>query len=341
MQKFLTLIIAAIALTSCSQKERIFQSNLPVEELVSRKIPINEILVPTDMLLLDDYFIIANDYIQGENCFFVYSAKDKEFYFSFGQLGQGPDDFIAPRLVKESRGNTLSIYDAAFGKLLKFDVTNQGAKKISEQKITTIKYPFQHISYASDSILLFSVLTRQNVSLYSYNTEQKSIVDTLSFETKIKERMGDKYNSMFDVFHFSNCGKKFVATFEYINQAVTGTIDEAGHFWGTDFQYPNIMLKDKATDNILYYLFPSATEDYFYTQYYGRLFKYMQPFPINTEGRSMDFLIEVYDWQKNIVRLLHPDSDILRFTVDKKTNKLYTWNPLKDFDGLLEYDLNK
>jgi hypothetical protein len=122
---------------------------------------------------------------------------------------------------------------------------------------------------------------------------------------------------------------------------IVGEVDENGRFSVANREIPDVALTSGLANNIVYYLFPASTRDHIYAQYYGRLFKYMQPFPVNLEGRSFDFLIEVYDWQKKPVRLLHPDNDILRFYIHEKTDKLYAWNPLKDFDYLLEYDLSK
>jgi len=343
MNKNFVYIITFVLLTACSHanKERIFKSDLQIEELTSNKIKITETINPTDMVILDDFFVISNEYQAGVSCFFVFSLKDKKFCYSFGQLGQGPDDFIAPRFMQRNQGNTLSIYDSAFGKISKFDITGQSAEKITEQKITNIKIPFQNISCVSDSILLFTIQLKDSFYMCSYNMEQKSVVDTLLFETNIKNQMGGKYNSTFDFFCFSNYKEKFVVTFNCINQVVVGELSGNGHFLRTDFQKPNIDLSEKLIDNIIYYMFPVSTQHYFYTQYYGKRFKYMQPFPFNIEGRDMDFLIEVYDWQKKPIRLLHLDSDILRFIIDEKTDKLYAWDPSKDFDYLLEYDLNK
>jgi hypothetical protein len=314
---------------------------MPIEELKATKIPVKEVLHPVDMVILDDYVVFQNEYMSGENCFFVYSLDGMNFCYAFGLLGKGPGEFIAPRMVWRNEGNILSIYDSAYDKIVKYDISQQKAEQTDEIRITTIYYPTQSISYVDDSTLLLLVQTNLDVKLYSYNIQSNAMIDTLSFETNFREEMGNKYNSTFDMFYFSNIGRKFVITFNFINEAIVGTLDEDGKFLKTNYNVPHPKLNEKLIDNIAYYFFPVSTADYIYAQYYGKSFKYMQPFPFNIEGRSFDFLIEVYDWQKKPIRLLHLDSDILRFCINEKTNKLYAWNPLEDFDYLLEYDLQQ
>jgi hypothetical protein len=343
MEKYLLMAIMPLLLDACvhSGKERILKSNMPVEELKATIIPIKETFNPVDMIILDDYFVFQNEYVNEGNCFFVYSSDEMKFCYSFGHVGRGPNEFIAPRIVQQSYGNMLSIYDSAYDKIVEYDISEQKAEQTNEIKITTIDYPTQSISYVDDSTVLLLVQTDQDVELYSYNLQTNVMIDTLSFETNFRKKMGDKYNSTFDSFYFSNFGRKYVITFNFIYEVIVGTLDGEGRFPGINYKIPNTELTENTIDNVVYYLFPISTENYIYTQYYGKQFKYMQPFPLNIEGRSFDFLIEVYDWEKNPVRLLHLDNDILRFHINEKTNKLYAWNPLQDFDYLLEYDLSQ
>jgi hypothetical protein len=193
----------------------------------------------------------------------------------------------------------------------------------------------------NEKTILMLLQTDEDVKLYSYNAELNSIVDTLFFETDFKKQLKHDYNSTLDFFSFSNYGNKIVITFNFINKVIVTYVDDNGIFKKNNASdFPAVTVNKTLYNNVVYYLFPVTTSSLIYTQYYGKRFKYMQPFPLNTEGRSMDFLVEVYDWDQNPKRLLHLDSDILRFYVNEKTQKLYAWHASKDFDYLLEYDLN-
>ncbi|MDR1562930.1 MAG: TolB-like 6-bladed beta-propeller domain-containing protein [Dysgonamonadaceae bacterium] len=336
------IIVLTIYACSYSNKERVMHENMPViEELKAKKIAVNEVLNPTDMKILDDYFVFQNQRNYNEDCYFVYTKDKLKFCYSFGRLGKGPNEYIAPGLVHGTKGNNFSIYDPAHNKIYEFLLSDKKPEPVNEIKIKDFYYPVQDISYVNEKIILLLLLTNKDVNLYSYDIETNNIIDTLSFQTKLKDKLQNDYNSMFDDFNFSNDSNKIVISFNFINKIVVTHVDERGYFTEKDHAMPDIALNKKSTENIWYYLFPIATSSYYYTQYYGKLSKYMQPFPFNLEDRSLDFLIEVYDWQQKPVRLLHLDSEIIRFYVNEKTQKLYTWNPLKDFDFLLEYDLKK
>jgi hypothetical protein len=312
---------------------------MPVQELRASKIAIKEVLKPVDMAILDDYIIFQNEYINGEDCFYVYSSDKMKFCYSFGRLGQGPGEFIAPRIVQNSFGNIISIYDSAFGKMVNFSISGQNAERMNEKKIIFTPYPVQNISYVNDTTILYFIQTNTYSNLYSHNLISNNIIDTLSFDTKIREKMGQNYNQMFDFFCFSNYERKYVITFNFMDEVIIGLLDEEGKFTKIDHAFKDVTFNSQIVENVFHYMFPIATENFVYTQYYGRLFYYMQPFPFNMKGRNFDFLIEVYDWEKNSIRILHLESEILRFYINRKTNKLYAWNLLEDFDYLLEYEL--
>ena len=157
---------------SCNKnQERILNNNfIQQDSLVATKIPIKEILNPVNMVLLKDYIVIQNEYLADENCFFIYQkGGDYNFLFSFGRLGQGAEEFIAPSIVNNNVDNELSILDNARNVIRKYSVTSRSAEKIQEIKLKDIAYPFQELSYVNDSILLYRIMYKQCNVLYSYN----------------------------------------------------------------------------------------------------------------------------------------------------------------------------
>jgi hypothetical protein len=315
--------------------------DMPVEQLTAKRIPIHEVLKPADLLILDDYLVFLNERISGEDCFFVFSKKDFSFLYSFGHLGQGVGEFTTPRFIYNTTGNICAVSDAARGKASVYSLSDEEEKPIDEHPIARTSIPAQIISYVSDSLLLLHALVPpEGVEMYSYNYRTNVVLDTLRFDTGIREEMGAQYNLSLDDFQFANQGNQFVVVFTYLNNIVTGAVRPDGQFDPVDFKSTAASgLAPKLMDNVAYYMFPVMTSNYIYAQYYGRLFKYMQPFPVSPK-RIFDFIIEVYDRDKRIVRQLHLDSDILRFRVDERTDKLYTWSMFSDFDNLLEYDLS-
>lgn len=156
--------------------------------------------------------------------------------------------------------------------------------------------------------------------------------------------MGNKYNSTLDIFNFSNYQNDFVVAFNYINEIKRGRLTSDFTF---EDKYSNQLEHDDFVpytnnalyENFFYYMFPVMTDKYIYAIYMGRIMKQLQPMPINMGKRYFDAYIEVYDKEMNPIKRLKLDNDFMRIAVDEDNNVFYTWDPLKDFDYLLKYNL--
>lgn len=344
--KILFVILVSIgSFISCRNKEN---SNIKKEfpithKLHGRKIPIDEVINPIDIIYTKDYFVIQNEYIVGEDCFFVYD-KTMKFCYSFGRLGRGPEEFIAPRLVYTPKAiNQISIFDSATDKITKYELNLDESRLVTEIEIKKANLPTQYISYVNDTVVIYLIEEIDGPCLYSYNIQTGEIVDILEFNTAFKDLMASNYNPAIDVFKVSTNGTLVTIAFNFIDELRSGKISSEGKF---DFN--QTILSEKCDlksikdikENILYYIFPYITQRRIYAPYYGLPFQLMQPFPFNLKSRSFMNEIEVYNLYNEPVALLSIDSEILRVIVDEENEKLYTWDFLKDFDYILEYDIS-
>ena len=341
------LAIALCVCFSCSDNSSIRKMNDVFSDdvkLVAEKMPVKEVLNPGNIVKLKDYLIVQNEYISGEDCFYVYSLVKMKFCFSFGRLGQADGEFIAPRIVQNNTGNSLSIFDSARDKIFVYDVSDTKPQLVNERKMIDIQYPTQEISYVNDSIILFQTIGPIGNKLYSYNLNTNFILDTLEFDSGLKDVMDSKYNPNFDFYNLTNVGRKFVVGFNYINEFKVGELDDDYKFQVHEgAKLTNYGLAptnpDKLYKNYFYYMFPSATSELLFLPYLGQEATVLQPFPINLKGRHFDFYIEVYDWSLNPVARLKFDNDLIKLCVDEERHKIYTWNPVEDFDNILVYSI--
>lgn len=348
MRNYIIGLIFVFILCSCKNeyKNRILNDTFVKQDsLVAQKIPIKEILNPANIVLLKDYIVIQNEYLPNESCFYIYKKGDSyPFLFSFGRLGQGAEEFIAPSIVNNNKDNEISILDNARNIIYKYKIHDDSAEKISEHRLKNVVYPFQELSYVNDSILLYRILYQHGNMLYSYNINTGTTIDSLSYESSFKNRMGNKYNSTLDIFNFSNYQNDFVVAFNYINEIKRGRLTSDFTF---EDKYSNQLEQDDFVpytnnalyENFFYYMFPVMTDKYIYAIYMGRIMKQLQPMPINMGKRYFDAYIEVYDKEINPIKRLKLDNDFMRIAVDENNNVFYTWDPLKDFDYLLKYNL--
>lgn len=341
----LFLMATVMIFVSCNvEKDRILDKKFPIEkELKSKRLSIDETLNPGDFRIVGDFFVFQNEYISGEDCFYVFD-RDMKFCYSFGRLGNGPQEFIGPRIIHgKQKENQFYIFDPAYGKLFEYNLRKDNPVFVSELKVEIGPFPSQHTSIINDSILVYVEMNNEHYGLFSYNYNQHETIDSLIFQTPFKELLGNKYNSSYDGFGCSTNGNKFVLTFNYIDEIKIGEIDSVGRFViDKTFEEGtfNSSYSPKKSDNLTYYIFPEMSDRHIYAPYYGLQSLYLMPFPFNPYGRSFKFLIEVYDLNKSPIARLSLDSDLLRIVVDEKNGKLYTWNILKDFDYLLEYDIS-
>ena len=329
------IVLILLFFVSCTNNGKKEINEFPKKiNLESKKIEIKEIIKPVSILVLDNYLVVQNEFDPNVDCFFIYSLENFRFLYSFGNLGQGPDDYIAHTLIKNSSGNIFSVFDQATRIIRNFLLSDTEPVLIEKNIIgDNRREPIQELSYLNDSIIL---LLKWDYELCSYNVKTHELLDSFYFETDIKKKLGANYNQSLETNHFSNHKNKIVIGHQFINKLSVGKI-ENNRFVINDKKLTSKRINKDLFKNIWYYTIVTATSDYIFAQYYGLPFINFQPFPRNKNKRIHSFYFEVYDWSLNPLVLIELDSDILRYTIDEKNKTIYTWNPLEDFDHLLVY----
>lgn len=339
MKKAAFIFVLAGILEACSPEvERVVNDRFPATyQLPPSLYPIHEIIKPVDMVVLDDYLVIQNEIVPDEDCFYVYSLDSLRFLYSFARYGQGPEEYIAPALVQNGKGNCLSVFEQASFKMRKFELGKESAVMSGEYGIELEDLrPWQEIYYRNDSILVFSTLDNE---IKTYNLNSHGMADTYRFHSDLEDRMGGNYNQSFDSFHFSCEQERLFIAFHFNNLIVQGSVDDAGKIAisDTEIRY-NHPLNETLFDNRYYYMYVTSTADLNFAQYAGYSFRRLQPFPLNMGKRKFDMLLEVYSSTGRPLAVLDLQHDILRCKVDGVRKRIFTWNTLEDFDHLFVYD---
>ncbi len=341
---YLLLVLVVISTISCGEEGlRTINEGFPKTiKLVSEKREIKEIIRPVGMVIHGDYLIVQNDQIPGVPCFYVYSLDSLNFLYDFARLGDAGDEFVAPLITQCKDTQYFFVFDQVKRKLMGYDLSDSGAQLVAEETILeSTKFPFQELSFISDSVFLYLSV---NNEVISYNINKSAVIDTLTFYSDFKDKLqGDKpYNKSLDFFHFSNAGTKVVTGHNFINHISTNNCNEKGIF---DINHISLAahtansIASQLYSNMYYYMFVESTPSFIFAQYLGYPFKRLQPFPLNMGGRHFDLIFEVYDWELKKKAILEFDGDILRCTIDEQRKKMYTWDPLKDFDYITCYDI--
>lgn len=337
-----SILLLVLLFPSCKQSpDRIynpkFQKIYKIEPDFHK---INEIIRPVDMVVLDDYLVIQNDILPGEDCLFVYDLETLEFLYSFVNCGNGPKEFLAPAMVQNNKGNCLTLLDQASMKLTKYRLTDETAEIANKDRIILDdNRPLQEVYYVNDSILIFSTLDNE---LKTYHIGNHQIIDTYKFSSNLKQLMDKDYNQCFDQFHFAYNNNKVALGFNFFNTILMGEVGEDGSIGLDETEYSvDSPLERNLYDNRYFYMYTLLSDNYLFAQYVGYMFRDLQPFPLNMNKRKFDMLLEVYSLDKKALCCLDLQHDILRCKIDEKHNKIYTWNMLEDFDNLIIYDYSK
>ena len=275
-------------------------------------------------------------YIASGKNIFHFDERGK-FVAALDKQGQGPEEYIAPALVQNGKGNCLSVFEQASFKMRKFEFGEESAVMSEEYGIELEDpRPWQEIYYRNDSILVFSTLDNE---IKTYNLNSHGVADTYRFHSDLEDRMGGNYNQLFDSFHFSCEQERLFIAFHFNNLIVQGSVDDAGKIAisDTEIRY-NHPLNETLFDNRYYYMYVTSTADLNFAQYAGYSFRRLQPFPLNMGKRKFDMLLEVYSSTGRPLAVLDLQHDILRCKVDGVRKRIFTWNTLEDFDHLFVYD---
>ena len=340
MHNLVVILVGLLLVSACNDQVRETKEFPKHIVLTANKKEINEVIKPVNMVIHGNFLIIQNDRIPDAACFYVYTLDSLEYLYSFGSLGGGEEEFVAPRIIYHNSDNALfSVFDQRTRNIKMYDITDEGASlKSNDIRVNEpTGFPLQELAFLNDSILLY--LTTDNY-LVSYNINAGNIIDSIGFETGIESALGDKYNQTIDFFHFANQNNKIVMGHNFIDKLSLNECRDDGMF-----EHKLLSLKSNVSNNIngkLYeniyrYIYVNSTSDLIFAQYSGYKFKTLQPFPMNIGKRHFDFLMEVYDWDLNPKALLEFDNDILRCTIDERRKRIITWDPLSDLDHLLVY----
>jgi|GEM_PF-1514679 hypothetical protein len=334
-------VMVLVLLSACSPfTEREVNDGFPISmRLEPQKIKVNEILKPNFLVVLDDYLVIQHEYDYSQDCFFVYTRDKMEFCYSFGRLGKSGvnNEFIAPRLFQNNSENTLAVFDQFSRKINYYQINKKEFSLVRQQEVKdNSKQPLQEMSFVNDSIIIFTTFEYE---LCSYNLLTASFIDKYRFNLELENDLGHQKKA----FHFCNDERRIIVGFNLFNEIKIGKLNSDFTFSFDDKKVRNERLMERQEDfydNILYYMFLSASKDYVYAQYMGVPFLDLQPIPLNFKPRNFNWLLEVYDWNKNKVAIIDFDQNLLRCIIDEQKRCIYAWDPLEDFEYLYIYDLS-
>ena len=114
---YLTIFLCCILLSSCNNLKT-GNKNVPITQIewdnITERVTLEAIKLPTlcnieNMAALDSFILLENRLM--EPCFVLWDRVNSEKFFSFGEEGNGPEDFLpTAMLVQSTEKNNFRIF---------------------------------------------------------------------------------------------------------------------------------------------------------------------------------------------------------------------------------------
>lgn len=312
-----------------------------LEEVVAELVPISEILKINDIVKLEDYIVLQNSGEGADYFYYVYSCPELEFLYSFARQGRGPEEYLMPAAIGNTSGNVIGFRDHATDKFAFYEVSDTAAVlKDSYRMASPDPYRFfWEINMVEDSLLLVKHQGDRSGAreLWSPVSGMKDSIG--NFFPKLPHRMGKNYYTIFDDYHISASGNRFVFAYSMIDrlemgEARDGRICLAAAVGAEGTPEFHLYGDDTATEfsidlNIVTYENVDAGRDCVYALYSGQR--------LNDTEMNHSSLIEVYSWDGEPLRLLSLDVPVASFAVDEDNGVIYAVNPELHEDKILRF----
>lgn len=339
MRKLVYSVALSLAvLCSCMTKKA--HEEVPVQMLEHEVLMGDEYLIGNirDMELVNDSIpIVANSKSQKAFQLLNYS---KDSIRDFGDIGQGPDNFLMPYSLSVRNENTFSFYDLNRRRYSTIHLNEEdGSWRVEHQ-------------FNSDSLAHINVLPIVNnryIATGMYEDYRLVLLDKDGMfqkgfgELPYRDEEERKVNGMIrsEIYQggltVSPSGNKAAHALQKADMIYFYDITADGNLVLKSEQlksYPQYRYDSGAIerDSPLHYMNVCSTEDYVYTLYSGRNYK---------DDKDKAFYgnwIRMYNWEGMLVKQLQLDIDVCEFAVTKDNQKIYAISYLPD-PVLVVFDL--
>lgn len=287
----------------------------------------------TKMVTNDTLLIVKNRHIN--NSFMLFSLPDFHYIKSIGIIGNGPDEFLYPKLISGTNsGNRCLILNKNKGYSIDSTLHLNREKFIFPE--TGSPFDTRDLSVLNDSSFLYvnSTPKGKEISKITFSADSSVITDifNLSF---LKGHKG--WATYIGDFGINREKDRIVYAYKYFKRLVFTTLDGSVSRV-INFNASEIEKKDAIStlgpENVTHYWGISAQKNHLYLLYSGRT-----PIEVGNEFRSGKhyIFVEQFDWNGNPVRRFKLDHWGY-FCVNESETKLYLAS-VTDENPFYVYDL--
>jgi len=318
-----------------------------VIELKGEQIIVDDLIfTPSEikMVIKDNYLIIRTRNRDG--AFSILSLPDLRLIKTFGRIGRGPDELLAPKLFRNTDPDILaSIFDIN-GKI--YDVLPSGAmtsnnmnlpsrrELTSRGEIILSEYSVENPELMTDTLLYFAGNSPTGKSIFTIGGTDNIKVSEIQNLALNPRRKG--WANYIGDFTINMEQTRMVYAYKYFKIVKFFDLEHntvrTVNFERTEFDESTLYQADGLDSNVTHYWGICAGDRYVYMLYSGRT-----PGQVWSDNRKENYYIfvEKYDWNGQPIVKYKLDQWGF-FTVDEKNNTLYLVST-NDDDPFFKYQL--
>lgn len=344
IQILAAVCVLAASLFSCASG--IVSGPDKIEKPAADSIAVREVLQPSGHAVCGDKAVLVSR--KSENIFWVYRLPDFKFLYSFGKMGEGPDDFGACGF-EDSDVRMPDVYVNEFSKyrITGYSVGDKTFKKgtVFTRK-NTGRYRTACLAAGGRWILGTKFISGDAMGrerLYVVDSKDGTPKDSImiyTFSTEVRSGNSVRvtgYNDMFALARGNRIAVGYEETqridfYDITPEGRLQTVKTIGETDNDEAVYAQAKERAESTDRTLL-VDHCATENYLY------LLEVHARFDVAV--RRVDFVscrVKVYDWDGNPVKIFELEKPASYIVVGKDDGQIFTYNNISaDFDRVYVY----
>jgi hypothetical protein len=316
---FIAIVMALFVKCTPSNKKDTNTAVTEVTDLKSDSIFVNEIIDIHDWISVDNQIIIQTSVV--DTLFYSYLLPDFQFYYMFGTRGQGPAEYIYPKLTTDGK-KKLYLYDNAKKKFVEFALSEKEFVVVNARDVSTHMLVDKMLT-VNDTLFCIKESNSDEIkiALFSIENNEFEKISEYKVESDLKGKASE------NDFLITNNKEKMATFYIHKKQIRLYQLSEKKEIEETF----TLLVTRKENKNVFYYSDLCCTDKYIFALYQG-----FDPDLLKSSDQST---IEVYNWDGKLIKTLKADRIINRIIVNENINCIYGISPYKS-EYIYKYETN-
>ncbi|MCQ2973345.1 MAG: hypothetical protein MJ211_00885 [Bacteroidales bacterium] len=314
------LLLLLFYITSCSNNsEQLIEpiDNISIDTTTINFKPLKlniQPLIPTNCCFLDSLFIVSEQFTKVKKNFFKIYYKDT-LILEFGNIGQGPTDFIIPFLVSKGKNEEKAINIVDDYKYLQVSVNSNCKENITEKPLPKDFFMVNNVLLYNDTAI---VVTKTGEYQIQYYDRKKDSISNYNFY-KIPKKYKDlsKFSLTMQIFlsTYSANEKNIVIAYKNYKMIDLVSINNMKlnrRLYFKDYDKNNFEINNNEIvyneEKLTYFTYVIAYQDSFWSLCWNDSFKEV------SEGNVNSIIYQI-DYKGNILKLYKTNIPITSFTI--------------------------